>query len=165
MRRRAYPELHGRPRRRRHRREPERDRILLGLKIGTFLAAAGLIAMVILLTTGGSDVADRVAEQRIGAESPPPDDAPPSTAPRPVSPPTVIAPPTVRTETAHIAGPSSTPPSPSQPPPPQTAPEPQFAVIGEPCPEVGAFATTRNRESVMCYPPTRGGTSRWNRVF
>jgi hypothetical protein len=168
MQRAALPEPHGRPRRRRHRRSPEPDRILLGLKIGTFLAAGGLIGVIILLATGESNVADRApTEQRIGAESRQPDDAPPPLTSRPAAPPTVLTPPTMRTQTANIAGPSSRPPEPAPAPPPaqRSEPAPEVAVLGEPCPQVGTFALTRNREPVMCYPPSGGGPSRWNRVF
>jgi hypothetical protein len=169
MQRALLPELQGRPRpRHRHRRKPQPDRILLGLKIGTFAAVGALIGVVILLAAGESDVPGNATdEQRIGtgpSGAPGTTTAPPTTsaAPKPV-----IAPPALRTESARITGPPSRAPEPPPQqlaPTPAPAPNPLFAVIGEPCPEVGEFAITDRREPVMCYPP-RGGVSRWDRVF
>lgn len=164
MQRAAFPELHGRPRPRRHRRQAEPDRVLIGLKIATFLAAAGLIGVIILLASaGGNGAAGRVpAQQRIGSG----DDARPN-EPAPTTPPTVIEPPAMRTETSYIAGtpPPPPPPPPKRPRPPTTSPDPQFAVIGERCPQRGMFYFTKDRQPVMCYSPTPNEPPTWRPVF
>src|SRR5262249_1904091 len=51
MQRAAFPELLGRPRPPSHRRPERSDRVLAGLKVATFVAAAGLLGVIILLIT------------------------------------------------------------------------------------------------------------------
>ena len=163
MQRAAFPELQGRPRPSRHRRQDRPDRVLIGLKIATFVAACGLVGVIVLLMGGGSDVAtSAAAPPKIGTGQSG-DDAPRST-PTPVTPKAAIDPPALRTETGEItrAPTSSKHPRPTSTTPTTTAPAPRVPAVGEPCPEPGAWSMTPNFEPVYC--PV-DGTPRWHRVF
>lgn len=163
MQRAAFPELQGRPRPPSHRRQAKPDRVLLGLKIATFVAACGVLAMMVLLVTGGpSNPASRAnppkaATGQVGDDAPRQQPAP--TAEQPVA-----EPPALRTETAEIKGAPSTSKAPKPTSVPVTTPRRQqpTPVVGEPCPQMGMWSMTENFEPVVCYgdsPP------RWRRVF
>ena len=102
MQRVAFPELQGRPRPRRHRKQTKPDRAVVGLKVATALAAAGLLTVILLWANGTSDVADpapvhpRVPSGQF-------DDAPATTTTGP-SVGHLIQGPDLRTETANIVG-------------------------------------------------------------
>jgi hypothetical protein len=163
MQRAAFPELQGRQRPSRHRRQDRPDRVLIGLKIATFLAACGVLGVIVLLAGGGSDSASPVGAPPKIIKGQLGDDAP-QTIPTPVTPKAVVAPPALRTETAEITRtPSaSKTPKPPRTAPPTTAPAPSLPSVGDPCPEPGMWSVTANYEPVFCYgnaPP------RWRRVF
>lgn len=166
MQRAAFPELRGRPRPSRHRRQEKPDRVLITLKIATFLAACGVIGVIVLLAVGGPDPAapaaapPKIVKGQLG------DDAPqtPSTSVTP----NAVEPPALRTETAEITRtptptPTSTSSTSSKPKKTvEPTPAPGLPVVGEPCPEPGMWSVTANYEPVYCYgnsPP------RWRRVF
>jgi hypothetical protein len=171
MQRAAFPELQGRPRPRRHRRQAHRDRVLIGLKIATFLAAGGLIGVVILWAgngDGGNDLAKQQTPAVPKIVPSHPSDASPTTTP----PPTMINLPALRTGTSQIVAqppppppppPTSAPTPPTQPPPP--APDPPFAVIGQPCPEPGMFYFTRDYQPAVCFSDPPDAPPRWHPVF
>jgi hypothetical protein len=163
MQRAAFPELQSRPRPSRHRRQDKPDRVLIGLKIATFLAACGLVGVIILLTVGGSQRPHPVAAQPKAPTGQTGDDAP-RTTPTPTEHPPVVAPPALRTEVAEITKTQTTPKAPKPAPPAQPGnPGPQnLPVVGQPCPEPGMWSVTANYEPVFCYgnsPP------RWRKVF
>jgi hypothetical protein len=149
----------------RHRRQSEPDRVLLGLKIATVVAAAGLIGLIIVVATGGGT---EVASSRPTSPKPPitrpGDDAPTTTPLR-------LNPPELRTETSTIAikppPPSSTPKSRPSTRPPSPAPGPgfTFAVVGEPCPEPGVWSVTSDYQPVVCARQSPGRQLRWTPVF
>jgi hypothetical protein len=161
MQRAAFPELQGRPRPPRHRRPEKPDGVLRGLKIATFVAALGVLGVVVLLTTSSpSKPAARanppkVVTGQVG------DDAPRQQPPTSVQP--VVEPPALRTETAEITRvPTSKPPTSTPSTKPPKPPKGRPPVVGEPCPQQGMWAMTDNFEPVVCYgdsPP------RWRKVF
>jgi len=162
MQRAAFPELQGRPRPSRHRRPDKPDRVLIALKIATFLAACGVIGVIVLLTVGGTGPAapaaapPKIVKGQVG------DDAP-RTIPTPETPAAVVAPPVLSTETTEITrSPTSSRTAPPARNAPPAAPAPRLPVVGEPCPSPGMWSLTQNYEPVYCYgdaPP------RWRRVF
>jgi hypothetical protein len=163
MQRAAFPELQGRPRPSRHRRQDKPDRVLIGLKIATFLAACGVIGVIVLLAVGGpgrptpAAAPPKIVTGQLG------DDAP-QTIPTPTTPKVAIAPPALRTETTEFtqAPTTSRSPRPAPPASPVTPPAQGLPVVGEPCPAPGMWSMTANYEPVYCY----GGTPpRWRRVF
>jgi hypothetical protein len=169
MQRAAFPELQGRPPRPRHRRPQKPDRVLLGLKIATFLAAGGLIGIIVLLAS--STLPNQVA---VPAENPPTQGQSGDDAPRPVpttsTEPLAIAPPALRTETARIDGRPAAPPTSRKaaPPPieqPARPPARTFPVIGEPCSPPGTWSVTREYQPVVCASTRPGEKPRWYRVF
>jgi hypothetical protein len=174
MQRAAFPELQGRPRPPRHRRparpnQPNRsDRILIGLKVATFVAAAGLLGVIILLFTAGTN--DPVATQApaIPKIVPSPGDDAPGTGP--TTTPTQIAPPDLQNETAEIAGrPAITstnrPPKPSRTTNPPRSTGFNFAVIGGHCSNPGSFSVTREHQPVLCMRRSPVDEPRWVPVF
>jgi hypothetical protein len=149
----------------RHRRPKRSDRVVLGLKISTFLVAAGLIGMVVLLVTDGADnhsaagrspaIPKITSSQSAGAPA----------APTETSSPVIEAPEQQTLTEEIVATPPPTTTTPTSAPPSQPSPPPvQFAVIGERCDNPGTFSVTREQEPVMCYRSSRG-PSRWRRVF
>ncbi len=162
MQRAAFPELQGQPRPPRHRRPAKPDRVLTGLKIATFVAACGVIGVLVLLATSGpSKPASRANPPKAGTGQVG-DDAP-RQQPTPTAEQPVVEPPALRTETAEIKGAPATSTAPrSAPHPTTTPPRQQLPVVGEPCPQPGMWSMTREFEPVFCYgdaPP------RWRRVF
>lgn len=162
MQRAAFPELQGRPLPSRHRRQDKPDRVLIGLKIATFVAACGLVGVVILLTAGGSDRPTQAAGVPKAPTGQSGDDAP-RTSPTVSTPKAVVAPPALRTETTQITQAPAAPKPPRPAPTHVTAqPAPNLPVVGQPCTEPGMWSVTANYEPVFCYgdaPP------RWRRVF
>ncbi|HET9142198.1 hypothetical protein [Actinophytocola sp.] len=150
----------------RHRRPKQSDRVVLALKITTFVLLAGLVGMVVLLFTdepasrpaaGQSPAVPTITPSREGDR--------PSVAPTEPSVPPVIEEPEMQTRTADIVATPSTTTTTSAAPPPQPAPPPiQYAVIGERCDDPGAFSITREQETVMCVRSSRG-SFRWRQVF
>jgi len=153
----------------RHRRPKRSDRVVLGLKIATFLVVAGLVGVVLLVVTGGADnhpAADRspaipkITPSRVPSSPAAPDET--SASP-------VIEAPELQTQTEVIvAAPPPPTVAPPSPPPPAPPPPPQqrldFAVIGERCDDPGSFSITREQEPVMCVPSSRG-SARWREMF
>lgn len=171
MQRVAFPELQGRPRPRRHRKQPQPDRVVLGLKIATFLAGVGLLGVIILLAGSGPDGPDRSAApapaQATGAPGPSGDDA---YVPRQrqTTPATVIDPPAVRTDSSKVASkptPTSKPPATTTSKPPAGAGMTGFATIGERCDEPGAFSFTSAFEPVVCMSDSPSDPPRWHPMF
>lgn len=163
MQRAAFPELQGRPRPPRHRRPDRPDRVLTGLKIATFVAACGVLAVMVLLFVGGpSHPAPRANPPRTGAAQVG-DDAP-SQQPTPTAEQPVVEPPALRTETAEIKGAPATSQSPTSTPTtkPPRKPRQSLPVVGEPCQQQGMWAMTENFEPVVCYGDS---PARWRRVF
>lgn len=167
MQRAAFPELQGRPRPRRHRRQPQSDRVVVGLKIATALAFAGLVGVIVLWANVTSNVADP-APIRPRVPSGQFDDAPATTT---TTGPTVghlIQGPDLRTETANIVGtasPTTPPPTSSRgrhTRPPRTT-QPGFGLpeVGGACPAAGMYSFTRGFEPVVC----QGNPPVWRRVF
>jgi hypothetical protein len=161
----AFPELQGRPRATRHRRQAKPDRVLLGLKIATFLAACGFIAVVVLLA--GKASSDNATPR---PPAPKPDTSQPSddaTPPTPV--PAAVDPPALRTEMTSLTGKPAPPPSAAPAPKPTTEPSQPpdliFAVIGQPCPEPGRWSFTRDYQPVVCASSPPGSQPRWHRVI
>lgn len=162
MQRAAFPELQGRPRPPRHRRPNKPDRVLRGLKIATFVAACGVLGVMVLLVTGDpSSPAPRAHPKtgtaQAGDDAPRQQPAPPTGQP-------VVEPPALRTETAEIKGAAETPKPPTSTPTTKPSKRPRTRVpdVGEPCPQQGMWSMTENFEPVVCYgdsPP------RWRRVF
>src|SRR6266536_3465646 len=101
MQRAAFPELQGRPRPPRHRRQDKPDRVLIGLKIATFFAACGVVGVIVLLAVGGPDNARPAAAPPKGVTGQLGDDAPRS-IPTPTTPKLAIDPPALVTETTEI---------------------------------------------------------------
>lgn len=164
----ALSEPHGGQRPRRHRRPTKPDRVVVALKIATFLVGAGVIGLIILMATGWpNEVAGRVPVPTEHATDPSGDDAEPYESRSAEPSPTMIAPP-VRAETSLVA-PKPAPPSTPKPapttPPARQQPGFTFAVIGQPCQEPGSFSVTSNYEPVVCWaePPT--DQPRWQRMF
>ena len=164
MQRAAFPELQGRQRPPRHRRQDKPDRVLIGLKIATFFAACGVLGVIILLAGGGPDkpTPGRAAPPKIVTGQLGDD------APRPIATPTTpkiaVEPPALRTETTEITGAPTTSktPRPAAAAPTSTSPAPGLPVIGEPCATPGTWSMTANYEPVYCYGD---GPPRWRRVF
>jgi hypothetical protein len=149
----------------RHRRQSKPDRVLLGLKIATVVAAAGLVSLIIMVAAGGgTEVASPRPTSPDRPSTRPSDDAPAPTRPR-------LNPPELRTETTTIAikppPPSSAPkPRPTtRPPAPAPGPGFAFAVIGKPCPEPGTWSVTSDYRPVVCARRPPGGPLRWTPVF
>jgi hypothetical protein len=164
MQRVAFPELQGRPRPRRHRKQTKPDRVVVGLKVATALAAAGLLTVILLWANGTSDVADpapvhpRVPSGQF-------DDAPATTTTGP-SVGHLIQGPDLRTETANIVG-TATPAPPTtsrghHTKPPRTTP-PGFGLpeVGATCPAAGMYSITEEFQPVVC----QGNPPVWRRVF
>lgn len=150
----------------RHRKADRPDRVLLTLKIATFLAATVLVSSVVLLVTFGDNTQPAAGRQSPAiptiTNSQPADDA--SAAPS--TEPTTIVAPTMNTETANIvASPTPPPvPSPSTPPPASSRPpQIRFAVIGDRCDNPGAFSVTRDFQAVVC-ARQQHGSPRWRPV-
>lgn len=178
MQRAAFPELRGSERPRRHRRKDRPDRVLVGLKIATSLAAAGLVGVVVLLlvSSGGDSREASVAPPAVPTIIPAtPDDDAPGFQPNETTSLTVLDPPALRTETAEIA---ASPPPPPPPPPASTTSQPaptttrssrradfQFAVIGEHCGDPGAISVTEDYEPVMCARRSPRDRPRWVPMF
>jgi hypothetical protein len=150
----------------RHRRQEKPDRVLVGLKIATVVAAAALVGLIIMWARGGGESGE--ATPRSTAPKPvitqPGDDAPTTTTPP------RMEPPALRTETSTIAlkppPPSSTSkPRPTTRPPQESGPGFAFAVIGKPCPEPGVWSVTSNYEPVVCASNPPGRQPRWTPVF
>jgi hypothetical protein len=166
MQRAAFPELQGRPRPSRHQRPGRPDRVLIGLKIATFIAACGvLVVMVLLVSSGPSSPTPRANPPRTGTAQAG-DDAP-SQQSTPTAEQPVAEPPVLRTETAEIKGvPATTSrPSTSTSTPtttPSRRPRPRLPVVGEPCPGAGMWSVTERFEPVVCYGDS---SPRWRRVF
>lgn len=163
----ALSEPHGGQRPRRHRRPTKPDRVVVALKIATFLVGAAVIGLIILMATGWpNEVAGRVPVPTEHATDPSDDDAEPYEPAEPS--PTMIAPP-AHAETSLVApqpAPPSTPkPTPTTPPARPQQPGFTFAAIGQPCQEPGSFSVTSTYEPVVCWaePPT--DQPRWQRVF
>jgi hypothetical protein len=163
MQRAAFPELQGRPRASRHRRPERADRVLIGLKVATCVAAAGLLAVVVLLITAGTGAPAAKRSPSV-PRIPSGDDASATTTT------TAIAPPELRSDTAEIAGAAPTTTT-SQPrrstrtPKPPRQPNIDFAVVGERCSSPGAFSVTREYEPVMCLRRSPTAEPRWAPVF
>lgn len=148
----------------RHRRQNKPDRVLIALKVATFLAAAGLVGLIILWASGsGPDKAAPRPTSPTPVITQPGDDAPPTTTV------TTIEPPALRTETSTIALKPPPPPPNTPKPPPSTRPtEPpgiNFPVVGQPCPEPGMWSVTSNYEPVVCASNPPGSQPRWIPVF
>ena len=161
MQRAAFPELQGRPRPSRHRRQDKPDRVLIGLQIATFVAACGLVGVVILLAIGNSDKPVPAAATPRTPTGQSGDDAP-RTIPTPSTPTAIVAPPALRTETTEITRVPPTTPKAKPAPPAKPATSPSLPRVGEPCAEPGMWSVTASYEPVFCYgdaPP------RWRRVF
>lgn len=171
MQRVKFPELQGRPRRR-HRKQPHTDRVVLGLKIATFVAAGGLLGVVVLLA--GSGQTDRSAA---------PQATPPTSAPgtsgddayeprqRQTDPPPVIAPPAVQTESSTVA-PKPKPAATQAPKAPAQAAAPQaeavqstVPTIGARCDRPGTFAITGSFQPVVCRGNSPTDPPRWHFPF
>jgi hypothetical protein len=163
MQRAAFPELQGRPRPSRHRRQDKPDRVLIGLKIATFFAACGVVGVIVLLVGGGPDKAAPAATPPKGVTGQLGDDAP-RPLPTPTTPKMAVEPPALRTETTEITQVPTTSKAPRQAPPAPaaTTPTPGLPVVGEPCPTPGMWSMTANYEPVYCYGD---GTPRWHRIF
>jgi hypothetical protein len=166
MQRADFPELQGQPRPRRHRRQPQSDRVVVGLKIATGLAFAGLVGVILLWASVTSDVADP-APVRPRVPSGQFDDAPATTTAGPTAG-HLIQGPDLRTETANIVG-TASPAPPTTPSsrghhtrPPRTT-QPGFGLpeVGAPCPAAGMYSITGNYEPVVC----QGNPPVWRRVF
>lgn len=167
MQRVSSPELQGRPRPRRHRRQPETDRVVVWLKVATALAAAGLLTVILVWANAGSEVADPApAHPRVPSGGF--DDAPATTTTGPTIG-HLIQGPELHTDTANIVGtatPTQAPPSTSgrshHTRPPRTN-QPGFGVpqIGGPCPATGMYSITQDFQPVVC----QGNPPVWRRVF
>lgn len=161
MQRAAFPELQGRQRPSRHRRQGGPDRILIALKVATFAAACGVLGVIILLARGGAGPVSPAAAPPKIIKGQLGDDAP-QTIPAPATPKAVVAPPALRTETAEI---TRTPTSSKRPAPatqPPAPPAPSLPAVGQPCPQPGMWSVTPNYEPVFC---TSDSPPRWRRVF
>jgi hypothetical protein len=167
MQRAAFPELQGQPRPSRHRKPERPDRILIGLKVATGIAAAGLLTVVVLLISAGVEAPAANRSPAVPKIVPSPgDDAPAATTTS-----TQLQPPDLQSDTQEIAGqpaPTTTSRSPrptrTQKPPPRQ-PGFEFAVIGERCPKPGAFSITKESEPVMCFRRSPTDEPRWLPVF
>jgi hypothetical protein len=166
MQRAAFPELQGRPRPRRHRRKDKRDRVLTGLKLATFVAAAGLLGVLVLLATTG--LQSQSADRSPSVPKFTPGDDGPNYQPVPTT--TTIDPPALNTDSAAIVGQPTTtttprPPRTSSKPPQHQPPPIQFAVIGQRCNSPGAFSVTKDYQPVVCYRRFPGDDPRWFPFF
>jgi hypothetical protein len=166
MQRAAFPELQGRPRPFRHRRPERPDRVLIGLKVATCVAAAGLLTVIVLLATaGGNTPAARNSPAVPKIVPSPGDDAPGSTT---TTVPAQIDPPELQNDTAEIAGQPTTtnrPPKTSKTQRPPRQPGFDFAVIGERCSNPGSFSVTREFQAVMCVRRSPTDEPRWTPMF
>ena len=144
-------------------RENQSDRVLVGLKIGTFLAVAVLIGVIVLLVTANVD------SQPVSRRSPAVPKITPSGSVAPTTTTTTtttVDPPAVLTETTEVGAEPATPSDPPKPVPRQRQrPGFQFAVIGERCPQPGAFSFTRDHRPVTCARRTPAEQPRWQPVF
>ena len=76
MQRADFPELQGRPHPSRHRRQEKPDRVLIALKAATFLAACGVIGVIVLLASGGAEPAapaanpPKIVKGQLGDDAP-----------------------------------------------------------------------------------------------
>lgn len=165
MQRAAFPELQGATRPRRHRRSDRRDRVLTGLKIATFVAAAGLLGVIILLATTG--IQDNTADRSPSVPKFTPGDDGPKYQPVPTT--TTIDPPALNTDTAEIAGhppvTTTTHPPKTTSKPPRRPPTFDFAVIGAKCSNPGAFSVTKDYQPVVCFRRFPSDDPRWYPFF
>ncbi len=152
----------------RHRRQEKPDRLLVGLKIATVVAAAGLVGLTIMWASGGEsgEATPRPTSPK-PAITQPSDDGPTTTTT--TTPPSLrMDPPALRTETSTIAlqpPPASSTPKPRPTTRPPQEPGPGFAVIGKPCPEPGVWSVTSDYEPVICASNPPGRQLRWTPVF
>jgi hypothetical protein len=161
MQRADFPELQGRQRPSGHQRPGKPDRVLIALKVATFMAACGVLGVIVLLALGGPGPASPAAAPPKIIKGQLGDDAP-QTIPTPATPKAVVAPPALRTETAEI---TRTPTSSKLPAPttqPPVPPAPSLPAVGQPCAQPGMWSVTPNFEPVFC---SGDSPPRWRRVF
>ncbi|MCA1847018.1 MAG: hypothetical protein LC792_28265, partial [Actinobacteria bacterium] len=103
MQRAAFPELQGRPRPYRHQRPERPDRVLIGLKVATCVAAAGLLGVIVMLATAGGTAPAARNSPAVPKIVPSPGDDAPGAGPTTTAP-TQIDPPALQNDTAEIAG-------------------------------------------------------------
>jgi hypothetical protein len=143
---------------RRQERDEQSKRGLLGLKIATVLAGAGLIGVIVLLVMAAAST-----DQPVSNGSPA---VPKITASGSVAPTTTptVDPPAVLTETTEADAEPATPSEPPKPAPKTKRPRFEFAVIGERCSQLGAFSFTRERRPVVCTRRSPSEQPRWQPV-
>lgn len=152
-------------RRPRHRRRGQPDRVLLGLKLATVLAAGGLIGVLIVLANGMHEAAaPPLTIAPVPSSSAPTDDAGPSTLTRPTS-----------GDLAPVSAESSLPALRPAPPnePRRTKPTtttrqaswPDLATVGERCHTPGTYAVTGSVQLVVCRSEPPPDPPRWQPIF
>jgi hypothetical protein len=161
----AFPELKRLPR---HRKPDELDPMLLGLKIATFLAACGLVAVIVLLVALSGPNSKATPRHQVPGPTPSQPTNTPSAKPVPAA----FEPPAMRTEMTNISAeppppptrapkPSAPKPTPPPQPSPPPAPQPTYPVAGEPCSNPGTMSRTREGRRVLCASIPRGSQPRW----
>jgi hypothetical protein len=150
-----------------HRRDSNRDTVLVILKGATVAVAIALVGVIILLTTaGGGDPA---------AKSPAVPDIPtshtPSSGPTTSTPLGAMVAPEVRTQTTAFV--PSVPPPVTEPTLPTAGPPTppgggggnQFVRVGDECDTPGAFAVTERYEPVVCDGGRGNNRLTWRPMF
>jgi hypothetical protein len=152
----------------RHRRDSNRDTVLVILKGATVAVAIALVGVIILLTTAGGD-------GDAGAKAPAVPDIPtshtPSSGPTTTTPLGAMVAPEVRTQTTAFV--PSVPPPVTEPTLPTAGPPTppgggggnQFVRVGDKCDTPGAVAVTERYEPVVCDGGRGNNRLTWRRMF
>jgi hypothetical protein len=143
----------------RHRRQVNRDSVLVVLKAATFAVAIALVGSIILLATSGDgDTAAKSPDVPQIADS-----REPTTGP--TTPPAAIVAPEVRSNTTAIAPPPVTQPTVPSTEPPPSSEQSQFVRVGDKCDTRGAYAFTERFEPVVCDARRGNDQLVWRRMF
>jgi hypothetical protein len=149
-----------------HRRDSNRDTVLVVLKGATVAVAIALTGIVILLATAGGD-------RDPAAKSPAVPDIPtshtPSTGPTTTMPLGAIVVPEVRSQTTafvpSVPPPVTEPTLPTVGPPPPPSGGNQFVRVGDKCDTPGAYAFTERYEPVVCDRGRGNNQLTWRPMF
>jgi hypothetical protein len=148
----------------RHRRDSNRDTVLVVLKGATVAVAIALMGVVILLATAGGDEPT--------AKAPAVPDIPTShtatTGPTTTAPLGAMVAPEVRSQTTEIV--PSVPPPVTEPTLPTAGPPPpgggnQFVRVGDKCDTQGAYAFTESFQPVVCDRGRGNDQLTWRPMF